>query len=48
MTIRKRGNKYEVTTQTGRVLGTHDTRKKAVDQLRAVEANKSRTTRKSK
>lgn len=39
--IEKRGDKYVVTNRTGdRVLGTHDTRKDAEGQLRAIEANK--------
>lgn len=40
--IVKRGDTYVVTTESGRVLGTHDTRAEAVEQLRAVEASKAR------
>lgn len=35
--IRKSGNKYQVINkETGRVLGTHPTKAKAVKQLKAV------------
>jgi hypothetical protein len=38
--IRKQGSKYlVVNAETGRVKGTHDTRTKAVAQLRALYAN---------
>ena len=39
--IHKVGSKYVVTTSDGqRVLGTHDSKEKAEEQLRAIEANK--------
>lgn len=39
----KKGEKFVVTDSTGKkVLGTHETRKKAVKQLQAVEASKAR------
>ena len=38
--IKKRGDKWVVTTEDGRTLGTHDTRAEAVRQLQAVEASK--------
>lgn len=39
--IRKQGSKYVVKNKAGtKTLGTHDTRAKALDQLRAIEANK--------
>lgn len=41
--ILKKGEKFVVTDSTGKkVLGTHETRKKAVKQLQAVEASKAR------
>lgn len=42
-TIIKRGNKFVVMNKAKtRVLGTHPTRGKAVDQLQAIEASKAR------
>ena len=38
--IRKQGSKYVVKSEAGKTLGTHATRAKALDQLRAIEANK--------
>jgi hypothetical protein len=39
--IRKKGSKFQlVNSETGRVLGTHDTRAEAMAQMRAVGANK--------
>lgn len=39
--IKKQGSKYIVYDSSGRKkLGSHDTRKDAVQQLRAIEANK--------
>lgn len=41
--IRKRGNKYVVVSkESGRVLGTHKTKKSAVRQLKAIYANYNR------
>ena len=41
--IRKVGSKYQVTNRSGtKVLGTHSTRKKAEQQLVAIEASKNR------
>lgn len=43
MAIEKRGDRFVVTDRSGkRVLGRHDTKKKAMDQLKAIEAQKSR------
>jgi len=39
--IKKQGNKYVVKDSSGKkTLGTHDTRAKALDQLRAIEIHK--------
>lgn len=39
--IIKRGDKYVVTNEAGtKVLGTHDSRKKALKQLQAIESSK--------
>ena len=38
--IKRRGDKYVVTSESGRELGTHDTHEAAQRQLAAVEANK--------
>ena len=38
--IRKRGDKWVVTSKSGKTLGTHDSKAKAAAQLRALEANK--------
>jgi len=43
--IRKRGDKFVVTSKSGRTLGAHRTRKAAVRQLGAVEAAKARKTK---
>jgi hypothetical protein len=40
--IARRGKKYVVLSESGRVLGTHDTRAEAVQQWRAVEASTRR------
>ena len=40
--IKKKGDKFQVTTESGRVLGTHETRAAAVKQLQAVEISKHR------
>ena len=42
MAIRKQGNKFIVTSSSGRKLGEHRTRAKAVKQLQAIEASKAR------
>lgn len=40
--IRKNGSEWDVTTEDGKkVLGTHSSRKDAVKQLQAIEANKA-------
>ena len=40
--IKQRGSKFVVTDSTGRkTLGTHDTRREALQQLRAIEASKA-------
>ena len=47
--IMKKGKKFVVTDSSGKkTLGTHDTRAKALNQLRAVEASKSRQAKKKK
>ena len=40
--IKKQGEKWVVTTKSGRVLGKHDSEKKALRQLAAIEASKAR------
>jgi hypothetical protein len=40
--IVRRGHKHVVLSESGKVLGTHDTRAEALAQLRAVEASKRR------
>jgi hypothetical protein len=46
MTIKQRGKKFIVTDLTGKkTLGTHDTRKEAAKQLKAIEANKRRRSK---
>jgi len=43
MSIRKRGDKWEVVNKAGtKVLGTHSSRPKAVKHLQAIEINKRR------
>lgn len=45
--IKKQGSKYVVKTKGGdRTLGTHATKAKALDQLRAIEASKHRRGKK--
>lgn len=39
-TISKQGNKWVVKSKKGKVLGTHDTKKKAEAQLAAIEISK--------
>ena len=39
-TVEKRGSKYVVLSEAGKVLGTHDTKAAADAQLRAIEASK--------
>ena len=46
--IRKRGSKYVVLSEAGKVLGEHDTRKDAIKQLAAVEASKAREADKAR
>lgn len=38
--IRRRGDKWVVTSEAGKVLGTHDSKESAARQLRAIESNK--------
>ena len=38
--LKKQGNKTLVTSSTGKVLGTHESRKKALHQLRVIEWSK--------
>lgn len=41
MAIKKSGSKWLVTSKDGsKVLGKHDTKKAALEQLRAIEASK--------
>ena len=40
--IRKQGNRWQVLSKDGKVLGTHDTKKEAEAQLAAVEASKAK------
>jgi len=44
--IRKTGNRYQVLSKDGKVLGTHDTKKDAEAQLAAIEASKKAAKRK--
>lgn len=37
--ILKKGDKFQVRSRAGKLLGTHETREKALRQLAAVEAN---------
>jgi hypothetical protein len=39
--IKKKGDKFVVLSEGGRVLGEHNTRREAVEQLRAIEASKT-------
>lgn len=46
MAIHKRGSKWIVTTEDGRrIIGTHDTKKEAEDQLAAIEIAKHKRRR---
>ena len=38
--LKKKGNKWVVLSKKGKLLGTHDTKEKAMKQLAAIEANK--------
>lgn len=40
--IRKRGDEWVVVSKKGKILGRHKTKKSALNQLRAIEANKKR------
>ena len=40
--IRKNGSVWEVSSKSGKVLGKHPTRRKALQHLRAIEANKNK------
>ena len=40
MVVRKSGSEFKVMSKSGKTLGTHPTKKKAIRQLRAIEANK--------
>lgn len=44
--IKKKGSKYVVTSESGRVLGTHDTREAAQRQLTAIEISKANKRKK--
>ncbi len=39
--IRKQGSKYVVKSESGKTLGTYDSRKAAAERLRQVEAAKA-------
>jgi len=43
--IRRRGKKWVVVSEGGKVLGEHDKREDAVRQLQAIEANKKKMTK---
>lgn len=45
-TVKKRGNKWLLISDTGKVLGTHDSKAKAEAQEKAIQANKSRKNEK--
>lgn len=38
--VRKRGKKFKVTEPSGKVRGTHTSRKSAVKQIQAININK--------
>ncbi len=42
LSVKKKGGKYVVTDPAGKEFGTHDTKKKAVDQIAAIESSKRR------
>lgn len=43
MSVKPKGSKWVVTDKSGKkVLGTHDTKAEAQEQLRAIEAEKHR------
>lgn len=42
MTVRKKGDKYQLVSSDGRVLGTHPTRSEAQKQEAAVNVSKAR------
>ncbi len=44
MTIKKRGNKFQLISKKGRVLGTHPTRAAAQAQERAIQISKRKKT----
>lgn len=47
MSVRKEGDKWVVTDKSGKkVLGRHDSRRAALEQLRAIEASKARRGKK--
>lgn len=47
--IKKKGSKFDVTTKDGsRVLGEHDTKEEAQDQLAAIEISKAKRMKRKK
>jgi len=40
VTVKPSGSQFKVVSKSGKTLGTHPTKKKAIRQLRAIEANK--------
>ena len=46
--IRKRGKKYVVLSESGKLLGTHDTREAAQRQLMAIEISKHKRGKSTK
>ena len=42
MTVKRRGGKYQLVSGSGRVLGTHPSKKKAKRQERAIQISKAR------
>lgn len=48
MVVRKEGKKYVVRSKSGKKLGTHSSKGKAMEQLAAIEASKARRGKKRK
>lgn len=45
MTVKKRGSKYVLVSSAGKVLGTHDTPRKAYAQEKAIKMSQKRRSR---
>ena len=42
MTVVKSGSKYKLVSKTGKTLGTHDTRREAHQQEKAIKSSQAR------